>query len=158
VIRSILLGLSAGMRSMTPVAVAGEAVRRGALPVTGRAGALLAHPAARAGLTLLAFGEALGDKMRSAPDRIVPPGIAARLATGALVGAAAAPRERQGLGALLGAGAAVGFAYLSFAARMRAMRRFGQGSTGLAEDALALGIAFLATEAGRGGRRFASRR
>ncbi len=143
-IRSILLGLSAGMRSMTPVAVVGEAVRRGQLPVTGSAGALLARARARPAALLLAAGEIAGDKLHSAPDRIVAPGLAARLATGALVGAAVAPSDRQSAGALLGAAAAVGFAYVSFSARMRTMQRHGQASTGLVEDALALAVALLA--------------
>jgi hypothetical protein len=41
-------------------------------------------------------------------------------------------------GAALGAVAAVGAAYLTFALRTRAMRRFGQTATGLVEDAFTL--------------------
>ena len=67
----------------------------------------------------LAAAELLGDKMRSAPDRIIVPGILARVLTGAIAGAAVAPREDRPLGALLGATVAVGAAYLTFRLRKR---------------------------------------
>ena len=72
----------------------------------------------------------------------MPAGIAARLVTGALAGAALAPRRRRALvGGLLGAGAAVTGAYLTFGLRMHALRRYGQTSTGVIEDALSIGLA-----------------
>jgi uncharacterized membrane protein len=135
---SFLIGLAAGARSLTPLAAVSEAARRGALPADSGAPARLGHPIVAAGTKALAAGELLGDKMRSAPDRIVPAGIAARLVTGALAGAALAPRSQAAFGVLLGAGGAVAAAYLTFGARMRAMRRFGQKSTGVVEDALTL--------------------
>ncbi len=82
-----------------------------------------------------------GDKLHSAPDRIVPAGVLARVVTGGLAGAALAPRGRAVLGGALGATAAVGAAYLTFALRMSAMRRFGQTQTGLVEDALTIAAA-----------------
>lgn len=138
-IRSFLIGAVAGMRALTPLAVVSNAARQGALPDGNGAPPLLGHPLVTAGTAALALGELAGDKMKSAPDRIVAPGIAARLVTGAVAGMALAPRERRAAAALLGAGGAVGAAYLTFALRMRAMRRFGQRSTGLVEDALMLG-------------------
>lgn len=138
-IHSLLIGLAAGARSITPLAAVSQAARQGALPADNGAIAHLDHPLVAAGTKALAAGELLGDKLQSAPDRIVPAGIAARLVTGALAGAALAPRRQAALGAALGAGAAVAAAYLTFGLRMRAMRRFGQKSTGLVEDALTLG-------------------
>lgn len=79
----------------------------------------------------------------------MPAGIAARLVTGGLAGAALAPRRHAALGAFLGASAAVGAAYLTFNARMAAMRRAGQTSTGLVEDALTLGAAQAITQTAR---------
>lgn len=140
-IRSFLIGLVAGARAMTPLAAVSDAARRGELRTAGRAPAWLAHPAVAAGSKVLAAGELWGDKLASAPDRIVPAGIAARIVSGGLAGAALAPRGRSIGGALLGATAAVGAAYLTFGARKRAMRRFGQTPTGLVEDALTLGAA-----------------
>jgi hypothetical protein len=43
----------------------------------------------------------------------------------------------------------VGAAYLTFALRMRAMRRFGQTATGLVEDALTVGAAEWVVETSR---------
>ncbi|CAN7620730.1 hypothetical protein LJR164_004578 [Phenylobacterium sp. LjRoot164] len=148
-LRSFLIGLVAGSRSLTPLATVSDAARRGALPSDNGAPSWLGHPAVAAAVKLLAAGEIWGDKLASAPDRIVPAGIAARLVTGGLAGAALAPRRHAALGAFLGASAAVGAAYLTFNARMAAMRRAGQTSTGLVEDALTLGAAQAITQTAR---------
>lgn len=146
-LQSLLIGLSAGSRSMTPLAAVSEAAHSGHLPADNRAARLLAKPWVAAGSKALAAGELWGDKLPSAPDRIVPAGIAARIVTGGLAGAALAPRKRMILGAMIGASAAVAASYVTFALRMRAMRRFGQTSTGLVEDALTVGAAQLVTRA-----------
>lgn len=150
-LRSLLIGLTAGARSLTPLAAVSEADRRGVLPKDNGAPPWLSHPMVAHGLALLAAGELWGDKLRSAPDRIVPAGIAARLITGGLAGAALAPRRQALAGAAIGAAAAVGAAYLTFALRMRAMRRFGQTATGLVEDALTVGAAEWVVEGRRRG-------
>ncbi len=79
----------------------------------------------------------------------MPAGIAARLVTGALAGAALAPRRHALVGGLLGAGAAVTGAYLTFGLRMHALRRYGQTSTGVIEDALSIGLAEAVLLSGR---------
>lgn len=140
-LRSLLIGLSAGSRALTPLATVSEAARSGHLADNNPAARLLAHPLFSAGSKALAAGELWGDKMKSAPDRIVPAGIAARLLAGGLSGAALAPRKQLVLGALLGAGASVAAAYVTFDIRMRALRRWGQTPTGLVEDALTVGAA-----------------
>lgn len=140
-IRSILLGAVAGARSMTPLAAVALAARQGQLGRGGRLPGLLGRNAAVAGSLLLAVGELAGDKMKSAPDRIVAPGIAARLFTGAIAGAAVAPREQRVLAGALGAAAAVAASYVTFNARMRALRRYGQTKSGLVEDALVVASA-----------------
>jgi uncharacterized membrane protein len=140
-LRSFLIGLVAGSRAMTPLAAVSDAAERGLLPNRNAGLAWLGHPAVSAGLKLLAAGELWGDKLRSAPDRIVPAGILARLVTAGVAGAALAPRRRALEGAVLGATAAVGAAYVTFAIRQRAMRRFDQTSTGMIEDALTVAAA-----------------
>lgn len=140
---SILMGAVAGMRAMTPLAAVTNAARSGVLPADNGAPRLLDNPLASAGMLALAGGELLGDKMKTAPDRIVPAGMIARVATGLIVGAALAPRRQRGWGALLAAGTAVGTAYLTFNLRMRAIERYGQTSTGAVEDAIAVGTAAL---------------
>lgn len=135
-LRSALIGLVAGSRSITPLAAASIAAARSELPEHDRAVRLLGHPLIAAGTTALAIAEMAGDKLASAPDRIDPRGIAARLASAGIAGAALAPRGRRAAGALLAAGVATASAYLSFAARMRAIRDHGRRRTGFAEDAL----------------------
>ncbi|MCC4617110.1 DUF4126 family protein [Xanthomonas campestris pv. asclepiadis] len=142
-IHSILMGAVAGMRSMTPLAAVTNAARTGKLPADNGAPALLANPLASAGMLALAGGELAGDKMKTAPDRIVLPGMVARVATGVIVGAALAPRHQRGVAALLGATTAVVAAYLTFNVRMRAIERYGQTSTGVVEDAITVGAATL---------------
>jgi uncharacterized membrane protein len=148
---SFLIGLAAGARALTPLAVVSQAAGRGALPRRSGAASWLGHPLAAAGIKALAAGELFGDKLHSAPDRIVPAGLVARLLTGALSGAALAPRKRALAGGVLGATAAIGAAYVTFALRQRALRRFGQTPTGLVEDALTLGLAELVVTRARRG-------
>jgi uncharacterized membrane protein len=149
-LRSLLIGLTAGSRSLTPLATVSEAARHGDIP-NPRLN-WLGHPVTSAATKVLAAGELWGDKMKSAPDRIVPAGIAARIVTGALAGAALAPRRRTGLGAVLGAAGAVGAAYVTYHARMAALRRYGQTKTGLVEDALTVAASQMVVGAGRGRR------
>ncbi|WP_425228128.1 DUF4126 domain-containing protein [Sphingomonas sp.] len=137
-IRSFLIGLVAGQRAMTPLAVLAGAARNGLLAPDAPGAKLLTHPLVAAGAVTLASGEMAGDKMKSAPDRIVPSGLAARLATGAFAGAVLAPSGRRRVGALIGAGTAVASSYLGWSARMAALRRFGQTPTGIVEDAVVL--------------------
>ncbi|MCF5945108.1 DUF4126 domain-containing protein, partial [Xanthomonas perforans] len=70
-IHSILMGVVAGMRSMTPLAAVANAARTGKLPADNGAPAMLANPLASAGMLALAGAELAGDKMKTAPDRIV---------------------------------------------------------------------------------------
>lgn len=138
-LRSFVLGAIAGSRSMTPLAAVSDAAHKGTLPANHGGPRLLANPLVAAGTKALAAGELAGDKMERAPDRIVAPGMAARIMTGAIAGASVAPRNQRVLAALLGVAGAVGAAYVTFDLRVRAMKRFGQKPTGLVEDALVLG-------------------
>jgi uncharacterized membrane protein len=147
-IRSVLIGIVAGMRSLTPVAVISWAAQRSSQFKNSHWPGLLSHPQVSKVAFALAAAELLGDKMRSAPDRIITPGILARIATGAIAGMAVAPPREQRKAAVLGATAAVGAAYVSFGIRQRAIRKRGQTSTGLIEDALAIGAALLIVHSG----------
>lgn len=155
-IHSVLMGAVAGMRAMTPLATVANAACNGSLPAGNGAPPLLGSRLASAGAKLLAAGELAGDKMDSAPDRIVMAGMVARIATGAIAGMALAPREQRPLAAALGAAAAVGAAYVTFNLRVRAMRRYGQKATGAVEDAITVGSAALIAKSAAGSpRRFA---
>ncbi|MDB5507051.1 MAG: hypothetical protein JWR75_1689 [Devosia sp.] len=139
-LNSLLIGLAGGMRALTPLAAVALAANRGALPGNNGAPAFLRDPIVTIGIVTLAAGELFGDKMRSAPDRIVLAGIAARVVSGAITGMALAPREQRVPAAMLGAIGAIAAAYVTFDARMRAMAQHGQVPTGLVEDAAVIGL------------------
>lgn len=142
-IRSILMGLVAGQRSMTPLAALAVAAQRDVLPHDTPGARLMEHPLIAAGGVAMAAAEIAGDKMKTAPDRTVFLGLLARTITGGFAGAALAPPRRQLEGAVLGIGAAVASSYCGLAARKWAMRRWGQTATGFAEDAIVLTAATL---------------
>lgn len=134
---------------MTPLAVTIAALRKHRLPVDTGAPPILDTPLASAGMAALAVGEVIGDKWKQAPDRIVPLGVAARVITAALAAAALSPRRERPAAMAVGAAAATAAAFVTFKARMAALRRYGQTSTGLVEDALTLGAALLVVGVGR---------
>jgi len=129
------MGLVGGQRAMTPLATVAIAAARGELPADNGAPALLANPIVAAGTLALAIGEMAGDKQKTAPDRIVPIGLAARLVTSAIAGAALVPRRQRWLGAAVGGVTAVVASYPGWRLRMAALGRYGQTPTGFAEDA-----------------------
>ena len=147
-LRPLLIGLVAGQRSMTPLAAVALAARSGGLARDNGAPAIIGRRTPAVAASALAVGEMLGDKMRSAPDRTVPPGLAARLVAGGIAGAALAPRSSRASAALLGAAGAIVGGYAGLALRKRAMRRFGQTRSGLAEDLLTLAATTLILRAG----------
>jgi uncharacterized membrane protein len=145
-LRSILIGVVAGQRAMTPLAVVAAAAARNRLP-GGPLPAMATHAAVAPAAIALAAAEMAGDKMQTAPDRTVVAGLLARSATAAISGAALAQPGRRRIGGLLAVTAAVATSYAGLALRKRAMRRFGQVRTGFVEDALVLsaGIAIATT-------------
>ena len=85
---SFLMGLVGGQRAMTPLAAVSVAAARGGLPADSGAPRIIASPLVAMAMVLLAVAELGGDKMRTAPDRTVPVGLAARFVTSAVAGAA----------------------------------------------------------------------
>ena len=136
---SALIGAVASARSMTPMALLATA-RLAGRRTPGRL-VLLDHPLFEFGALAMGVGELFGDKMKSAPDRTVFLGLLARVMSAAIAGAALAPRGREPAGAVVAVATAVPLAYLTLAARKRAMARFGQTRSGLVEDALVFGAA-----------------
>lgn len=132
---SILMGLVGGQRAMTPLATVAAAAARGKLPDDNGAPRIIGHPWVAAGALALAAGEMAGDKQKTAPDRIVPIGLAARFVTSAVAGAALAPRRQRWLGAAFGGVTAVAASYPGWRARVASMEHYGQTPTGFAEDA-----------------------
>ncbi|MDP9096518.1 MAG: DUF4126 family protein [Pseudomonadota bacterium] len=133
---SFLMGLIGGQRAMTPLATVAVAASRGNLLPDNGAPRLLTHPLVAAGAVALAIGEMAGDKQKTAPDRIVTIGLAARFLTSAIAGASLASNRQRWLGAAIGGTTAVLASYPGWRARMAAMARYGQTPTGLIEDAI----------------------
>ncbi len=138
-IRSFLIGLVAGQRGITPLAAIATATRRHDIPADLPLQRLLLNPSIAAGTALFAAAEMAGDKMKSAPDRIAPIGLAVRSVTAAYAGAALAPRNKRLLGATVAVGSALASSYIGWRLRCAAMRRYGQTATGFVEDAIVLG-------------------
>lgn len=138
-LRSFLIGLVAGQRGMTPLAVIATATRREEIPADLPLQKLMLNPVIAAGTVAFAAAEMAGDKMKTAPDRTVPIGLAVRSITAAYAGAALAPRDKRVLGAAIAVGTALASSYVGLAARKWGMRRYGQTATGFVEDAIVFG-------------------
>lgn len=138
-IRSFLIGLVAGQRGITPLASIALATRRGAVTTRLPLQSLLQNPAIALGTSALAAAEMAGDKMKTAPDRIVPVGLAVRAITAAYAGATLAPKGERAQGALVAVATALASSYIGWRIRCAAMQRYGQTATGFVEDALVLG-------------------
>ncbi|SNT01327.1 Uncharacterized membrane protein [Asanoa hainanensis] len=107
---AFLAGVAAGGRSMTGLATIALTTR------PGTSSMWLDRAASAPGRVLLTTGaaaELVGDKLPSTPSRLMPRGLAIRIATGALGGAALAQRTRgnPALGALCGGVGAVAGSY-----------------------------------------------
>lgn len=148
---SALIGAVASARSMTPMATI-AAARLADRRTPGQL-VLLDRPLFKAGALAMGAGELFGDKMKTAPDRTVFLGLAARVMSAGIAGAALAPRGREPAGAAVAIATAVPLAYLTLTGRKRAMARIGQTRSGLIEDALVVAagaaIVALSTRAGR---------
>ncbi|WP_279480846.1 DUF4126 domain-containing protein [Aureimonas sp. SK2] len=149
---SLLIGLVAGQRAMTPLGMLAAAAHRGALPKGTPGRRWLARPWTQAGFLVLAAAEMAGDKMPSAPDRTIAPGLLGRMLTAAFAGGVLAPRGRRKAGAALAAAVALGSSFAGLALRRRLMAGLGRGPSGLAEDAAVTALGLLAVDlAGRTG-------
>lgn len=145
---AIGLGAVAGIRSMTPPALLSRAASRGEIEgIEETPFGFLASPRVANLLTVLALGEISADKLPFSPDRISVPGLAGRLATGALVGAAlfSADGRRGASGGAVGALSSLAASYLSYYARTGTQQRFGlpNPAGGILEDTVALSIGLL---------------
>jgi len=138
-LRSFLIGLVAGQRGMAPLASLATAARRGTLDQSMPLAPLFDHPIVSGSAVAMAAAEMAGDKMKTAPDRIVPAGLIVRSITAAYAGAALAPRDRRAAGAALAVGTALASSYVGWRIRCAAMRRYGQTATGFVEDAIVMG-------------------
>ncbi|WBH17957.1 DUF4126 family protein [Sphingomonas radiodurans] len=145
-IRSYLIGLAAGQRGIVPLAALATAGRRGDLPDDMPLAGLFKHPLIAGGAIALSAAEMVGDKQKSAPDRIVWIGLAVRSVTSAYAGAALAPKGSRVTGAAVALGTALASSYVGWKLRVTAMERYGQTATGFVEDAMVLATGLAAVD------------
>ena len=108
---AFLLGVVAGLRSLTAPALLAWAAHRNWLNVHNTPFSFMASTAAMIIFVLLAVAELIADQLPSTPSRTAPPGLIARIVTGGLCGAgiAAAGTQSLVLGVILGVvGALIG--------------------------------------------------
>lgn len=149
---AFLLGVVAGLRSMTPPAAVAWAAHFGWLRLDGTPLAFLESTAARYILLAAMLGELVADKLPFTPARTGIGPFAARIVSGGVSGAALA----VGLGASLAAGAvagglgAVAGTRGGYQARTRLVRALSVPDfpVALAEDVVAVGTALLVVAAG----------
>lgn len=140
---AFLLGATAGPRTSAPLATISWAARLGWVDLKDSKLSMLARPKAVWVTTPMALGELVADKLPSTPSRTEPGGVAARVATGALSGAALAG-GRSAEAALAGAVGALAATYLGHTIRTRVSRAIGKDwPVAGTEDLLAFGGAAL---------------
>jgi uncharacterized membrane protein len=137
-----LLGLTTGLRSMTPIAVLCWFAYLGHLPVQGTWASWTAHLATAIVFTLFALGEFVSDTLPRTPNRTAPGPLIARLIFGGLAGSIAATALRGPAleGIVLGVlGAALG-TFAGFMIRRDLVKRFGGRDlpVAIAEDLFAV--------------------
>jgi uncharacterized membrane protein len=143
---AFLIGVIAGLRSMTAPALVSWAARLGWLHLENTWMAFLGYAATPYILSVLAIGELIVDKLPVAPSRKAPAGFITRILTGALSGAALGASSASwivGLGA--GVIGAVAGTLGGYEFRMRLVKSTGgkDWPIALLEDAIAIGGGFL---------------
>lgn len=153
---AILLGVIAGLRTMTPPAAIAWGAWLGRLRLDGTALAFLNSPITAWLFAAMALGELVVDKLPVTPSRTRPGPFAARILSGAFSGAALTAGVGGALwpGALLGALGAVAGTLGGHALRTRLVPALQVPDyvVALAEDVLAVGGAVLIVAAGTGRR------
>lgn len=143
---AFLVGVIAGLRSMTAPAAASWAARLGWLHLENTGLAFLGYAATPYILTVLAGGELINDKLPKTPSRKAPVPFIARIVMGALCGAALAAADGGLIAGLLAGvlGAIVG-TLGGYEFRVRLVNAIGGKDLPIAllEDAIAIGGAAL---------------
>lgn len=147
------LGIVAGLRSMTPLAVCAWAARLGYLELAPTPLAWLGSAVAAWLFAAAAVGELVADKLPFTPNRTAVGPFLTRLLTGALAGGAVGSGSDGSLagGAVAGAAGAVLGTFGGYRARTGLVRALGTPDyvVALLEDAAAVGGAILLVLAAR---------
>jgi uncharacterized membrane protein len=138
---AFLIGLCAGLRSLTPPAAVAWAVYLGWLKLTRPLSLIGSLPAVII-LSLLAITEVIIDKLPNTPKRTAPMGLIARIVTGGLTGACVSVGGGKSayVGAGLGLLGGIVGCFGGYQARVRLVRSLGQPdfNVALVEDLVAI--------------------
>ncbi len=143
---AFLIGVIAGLRSMTAPAMVSWAARLGWIHLEGTWLAFLGFAATPYILTVLAIGELIADKLPKTPSRKAPPGFITRIVTGGLSGAALGVAAQSWMGGLVaGVAGAVAGTFGGYEFRSRLVKAIGGNDLPIAllEDAIAIVGAYL---------------
>ena len=139
---AFLIGLFAGLRSLTPPAAVAWAVHLGWIKLARPLSLIGSLPAVII-LSLLVVTELIFDKLPNTPSRTAPPGLIARIVTGAFTGACVSLGGGRSayVGAGLGAAGGVVGAFAGYHARAWLVRSLRQPDFNIAliEDLIAIG-------------------
>jgi uncharacterized membrane protein len=140
---AFLIGVIAGLRSLTAPAVVAWAAHRDWIHLRDTPLSFMGSTAAVVVFIVLAVGELIADKLPSAPSRLAPPGLIARIVLGGLSGAALATAGGQGSlpGAVLGVIGGVSGAFGGYQVRTGLVKalKLPDLVIALLEDAVAIG-------------------
>ncbi|CUX53647.1 MULTISPECIES: DUF4126 family protein [Agrobacterium] len=145
ILLTILIGIVAGLRAMTAPAAVAWGAYLGWFDISQSSLSFMGSIWAVAIFTVLAIVELITDQLPSTPSRKVPMQFGARIATGALSGAAIAATEGMVVVGLLAGviGAVIG-TFGGAAGRAHLANRFGRDlPAALIEDAIAIALALL---------------
>lgn len=143
---AFLIGVVAGLRSLTAPAVVSWAARFGWMNLEATPVAFLGYAPTPYILSVLAIVELIADKLPKTPSRKAAVGLTARLVTGALCGAALGATVQSLLGGMLaGVIGSVAGTLGGYESRVRLVKATGGNDLPIAliEDAIAIGGAFL---------------
>jgi uncharacterized membrane protein len=139
---AFLIGVAAGLRSLTAPAVVAWAAHRNWLNLHDTSLAFMGSTAAVVIFALLAVVELVADQLPSTPSRTKPPGLIARIVLGGLSGACVAVSGAQSiaLGAVLGVAGGIAGAFAGFEVRKRLVKALKVPDVVIAflEDAVAI--------------------
>ena len=139
---AFLLGVIAGLRTMTAPAVVAWAAHRHWLNLVNSPLAFMGSTAAVAVFTLLALGELIIDKLPSTPNRTRLAGLIGRSVMGGLSGAGITVAGSQSIapGAILGVAGAIAGAFAGYEVRKHLVRalKVPDFVIALLEDAVAI--------------------
>ena len=143
---AFLIGIFAGLRSLTPPAAVAWAVHLGWLKLARPLSLIGSLPAVII-LTLLALIELIVDKLRNTPSRTAPPGLIARIVTGCFTGACVSVGGGHSalVGAALGLIGGIAGCFAGYHARALLVRSLRQPDfyVALLEDLIAVGGSLL---------------